>query len=122
MPPIFTWLQRLGEIDDDEMDRVFNMGVGLALVRQPVLRRQHPPPTGRLRRGELADRARGGRAARGDVGINAGCHCWLVQQCSGGLSYVVSATFLRGTSALCIVAGTAGQASSGTQHCWTSQQ
>ena len=31
-PPIFNWLQRLGEIDADEMARVFNMGVGLALV------------------------------------------------------------------------------------------
>ncbi len=31
-PPVFSWLQRLGSVDDDEMDRVFNMGVGLALV------------------------------------------------------------------------------------------
>jgi phosphoribosylformylglycinamidine cyclo-ligase len=34
-PPIFAWLARLGEIDSDEMDRVFNMGVGLALVVSP---------------------------------------------------------------------------------------
>ncbi len=32
IPPVFTWLQRLGEVDDAEMFRVFNMGVGLALV------------------------------------------------------------------------------------------
>jgi phosphoribosylformylglycinamidine cyclo-ligase len=32
MPPVFSWLQRLGGVDDDEMHRVFNMGVGLALV------------------------------------------------------------------------------------------
>ena len=32
VPPIFTWLQRLGDIDRSEMDRVFNMGVGLALI------------------------------------------------------------------------------------------
>lgn len=32
VPPVFTWLQRLGEIADDEMARVFNMGVGLVLV------------------------------------------------------------------------------------------
>lgn len=32
MPPVFPWLQRLGEIDTDEMDRVFNMGLGLVLV------------------------------------------------------------------------------------------
>jgi phosphoribosylformylglycinamidine cyclo-ligase len=31
-PPVFSWLQRLGGVDDDEMHRVFNMGVGLALV------------------------------------------------------------------------------------------
>jgi phosphoribosylformylglycinamidine cyclo-ligase len=31
-PPVFTWLQQLGDVDDAEMHRVFNMGVGLALV------------------------------------------------------------------------------------------
>jgi phosphoribosylformylglycinamidine cyclo-ligase len=31
-PPVFHWLQDLGGVDDAEMDRVFNMGVGLALV------------------------------------------------------------------------------------------
>jgi phosphoribosylformylglycinamidine cyclo-ligase len=35
IPPVFTWLQRLGEIDDAEMAEVFNMGVGLALVVSP---------------------------------------------------------------------------------------
>ncbi len=32
IPPVFTWLQRLGEIDEGEMFRVFNMGIGLILV------------------------------------------------------------------------------------------
>jgi phosphoribosylformylglycinamidine cyclo-ligase len=32
VPPVFDWLQRLGDVDDAEMFRVFNMGVGLALV------------------------------------------------------------------------------------------
>lgn len=32
IPPIFSWLQRLGNIADDEMERVFNMGVGLVLL------------------------------------------------------------------------------------------
>jgi phosphoribosylformylglycinamidine cyclo-ligase len=32
VPPVFPWLQRLGEIDAEEMDRVFNMGLGLVLV------------------------------------------------------------------------------------------
>jgi phosphoribosylformylglycinamidine cyclo-ligase len=35
MPPVFGWLQRLGEIDAAEMDRVFNMGLGLVLVVSP---------------------------------------------------------------------------------------
>ncbi len=30
--PIFGWLQRLGDIADDEMERVFNMGVGMVLM------------------------------------------------------------------------------------------
>ena len=33
--PVFQWLQRLGEVDDDEMYRVFNMGIGMALVVSP---------------------------------------------------------------------------------------
>ena len=35
VPPVFTWLQSLGDIDPDEMQRVFNMGVGLVLVASP---------------------------------------------------------------------------------------
>ena len=33
--PVFAWLQRLGEIDDEEMQRVFNMGLGLVLIVSP---------------------------------------------------------------------------------------
>jgi phosphoribosylformylglycinamidine cyclo-ligase len=32
IPPVFSWLQGLGDVDDAEMFRVFNMGVGMALV------------------------------------------------------------------------------------------
>ena len=35
VPPLFTWLQRAGGIDDAEMFRAFNMGVGLVLVTSP---------------------------------------------------------------------------------------
>lgn len=35
IPPIFRWLQRLGDVPSDEMDRVFNMGIGLVLVTSP---------------------------------------------------------------------------------------
>jgi phosphoribosylformylglycinamidine cyclo-ligase len=31
-PPIFGEIQRLGAIEDDEMARVFNLGIGLVLV------------------------------------------------------------------------------------------
>ncbi|MBX7105005.1 MAG: phosphoribosylformylglycinamidine cyclo-ligase [Gemmataceae bacterium] len=32
VPPVFTWMQRLGNIAEDEMDRVFNCGIGFCLV------------------------------------------------------------------------------------------
>jgi phosphoribosylformylglycinamidine cyclo-ligase len=32
VPPVFQWLRKLGGVDDAEMFRVFNMGVGLVLV------------------------------------------------------------------------------------------
>jgi phosphoribosylformylglycinamidine cyclo-ligase len=35
VPPVFPWLQQLGDIDDDEMEHVFNMGIGLVLVFDP---------------------------------------------------------------------------------------
>ena len=35
IPPVFTWLQRAGRLDDAEMFRAFNMGVGLIAVCAP---------------------------------------------------------------------------------------
>ena len=35
VPPVFDWLQGLGKVADDEMDRVFNMGIGIALIVSP---------------------------------------------------------------------------------------
>jgi phosphoribosylaminoimidazole (AIR) synthetase len=35
VPPIFTWLQAAGQLDDAEMFRAFNMGVGLIMVCSP---------------------------------------------------------------------------------------
>ncbi len=32
VPRVFPWLQALGGVPDDEMDRVFNMGIGLVLI------------------------------------------------------------------------------------------
>jgi phosphoribosylformylglycinamidine cyclo-ligase len=39
VPPVFGWLRRLGEIADDELERVFNCGIGLALVFNPHFQR-----------------------------------------------------------------------------------
>lgn len=35
VPPVFTWLRDLGDVEPAEMHRVFNMGIGLALVVSP---------------------------------------------------------------------------------------
>jgi phosphoribosylformylglycinamidine cyclo-ligase len=35
VPPVFPWLQRLGEVPQAEMDRVFNQGVGFVMVVSP---------------------------------------------------------------------------------------
>ena len=34
-PPVFDWLQELGGVAQDEMYRVFNMGIGLAIIVRP---------------------------------------------------------------------------------------
>ncbi|MEZ6234054.1 MAG: phosphoribosylformylglycinamidine cyclo-ligase [Phycisphaerales bacterium] len=36
VPPVFAFLQRHGSIADDEMARVFNMGVGYCLIAKPA--------------------------------------------------------------------------------------
>jgi phosphoribosylformylglycinamidine cyclo-ligase len=35
IPPVFSWLQRLGDIDESEMMSVFNQGIGLAMIVSP---------------------------------------------------------------------------------------
>jgi phosphoribosylformylglycinamidine cyclo-ligase len=32
VPPVFGWLQRLGDIEESEMYRVFNMGIGFVMI------------------------------------------------------------------------------------------
>jgi phosphoribosylformylglycinamidine cyclo-ligase len=34
-PPVFSWLQQLGEVEASEMDRVFNQGIGFVMVVSP---------------------------------------------------------------------------------------
>jgi phosphoribosylformylglycinamidine cyclo-ligase len=36
-PRVFSWLQRLGNVEDSEMDRVFNRGIGLVFVVRPEI-------------------------------------------------------------------------------------
>lgn len=36
VPPVFTWLQRCGNVADAEMFRVFNMGVGFVVICAPA--------------------------------------------------------------------------------------
>lgn len=35
MPPVFNWLQKLGEIEQNEMDHVFNCGIGFVVITSP---------------------------------------------------------------------------------------
>ncbi len=37
IPPVFRWVQKLGEIEEEELRRVFNCGIGLVLVVRPDL-------------------------------------------------------------------------------------
>ncbi|MDR0390508.1 MAG: phosphoribosylformylglycinamidine cyclo-ligase [Planctomycetaceae bacterium] len=37
IPPVFSWLRELGNVDDSEMDRVFNLGIGLVLIVKPEI-------------------------------------------------------------------------------------
>lgn len=36
VPPVFGWLQRLGNVADAEMSRVFNMGIGFVVICAPA--------------------------------------------------------------------------------------
>jgi len=36
-PQVFSWLQQLGDVEDAEMDRVFNRGIGLVFVVRPAI-------------------------------------------------------------------------------------
>ncbi|MDP7348990.1 MAG: AIR synthase-related protein, partial [Phycisphaeraceae bacterium] len=35
VPPVFEFIKRQGNVDDDEMMRVFNMGIGFVLIVRP---------------------------------------------------------------------------------------
>jgi phosphoribosylformylglycinamidine cyclo-ligase len=44
MPPLFGWLQQHGNVTDSEMHRVFNCGIGMALITAP----EHAEPAIKL--------------------------------------------------------------------------
>ena len=68
VPPVFSWIQRLGEIEQAEMDQVFNLGVGMVLVVSPFFCGERPSPIGRPGHRQLADRSRGARFPRRCLG------------------------------------------------------
>jgi phosphoribosylformylglycinamidine cyclo-ligase len=35
VPPVFGWLQKLGDVADTEMAKVFNLGVGFVVICSP---------------------------------------------------------------------------------------
>lgn len=37
VPPVFTWLQKLGNVAQAEMDRVFNGGIGFVVICRPTV-------------------------------------------------------------------------------------
>ena len=37
MPPLFHWLRQQGNVEEKEMHRVFNCGIGMALIVGPEL-------------------------------------------------------------------------------------
>ncbi len=62
VPPIFSYLQRLGDISDEEMFQTFNMGVGFAVVVAP---HRLAETRRRLARAGAPDAVPIGRIARG---------------------------------------------------------
>lgn len=36
MLPVFSWLQKLGQVEQGEMDRVFNCGIGFTMIVSPA--------------------------------------------------------------------------------------
>ncbi len=64
MPPLFRWLQQRGNIDETEMLRVFNCGIGMAVVvsadqADTVMQHLHAAGETVWRIGEITERATG---------------------------------------------------------------
>ena len=64
LPPLFQWLQKHGGVADDEMHRVFNCGIGMAVIVSAALADQAEAELKRLgetvyRIGEIREREEG---------------------------------------------------------------
>ena len=66
VPPIFAEIQRAGGVDDDEMARVFNLGLGMVVA---------VPPGGGRRGAGGAGRSRAGGPGRRGAGARADARC-----------------------------------------------
>ena len=63
-PPVFAWLQRLGQVPTADMERTFNLGIGMAIVvaasdAAPALRHFEEQGVPAFEIGEIARGARG---------------------------------------------------------------
>ena len=67
IPPVFTWLQKLGDIDEAEMAKVFNLGIGFVMIVSPYFADSIQRQTLRRRRAHLRHRRRARR--RGGCGM-----------------------------------------------------
>lgn len=64
VPEVFQWIQQLGSVEESEMDRVFNMGIGLVMVVSPyyadaISRMLHEEGFDCAQIGEVTDGPRG---------------------------------------------------------------
>jgi phosphoribosylformylglycinamidine cyclo-ligase len=65
VPPVFAWLQKLGPVDEAEMYRVFNMGVGFVLI----VSRYYADSIARQLTDEGVPTYRIGEVREGEVGV-----------------------------------------------------
>ena len=56
VPALFSWLQKLGQVPEDEMFHVFNMGVGLVFIVSPYYASTVHETAARLKLNSMGDR------------------------------------------------------------------
>ena len=63
-PEVFQWLQRAGNVAEDEMHRVFNCGIGMVVVVAPNDAKRAMDAPARRRRNRLRNRRASKRPRR----------------------------------------------------------